>query len=176
LRLGWSHGDDETISTAQAIEWFNLDNIGRSPARVDFKKLDNLNGHYMRSASDATLADGTLALLKSKGVSVTADLHAKLIAAMPGLKERAKTLVELADGAHYLMVQRPLALDDKAQKLLTPEARAILAGLGQALEASPDWSASALDAATRAQGAQTRYGRPALAGGSDRAQHLPRHL
>ncbi|MFM9862661.1 MAG: glutamate--tRNA ligase [Micropepsaceae bacterium] len=149
LRLGWSHGDDETISTEQAIAWFNLDNIGRSPARVDFKKLDNLNGHYMRSASDAVLADGTLALLKSKGAAVTDDLQAKLIAAMPGLKERAKTLVELADGANYLLAQRPLALDDKAQKLLTPEARAILAGLGPALDATAEWSAAALDAATR---------------------------
>ncbi|NOT38965.1 MAG: glutamate--tRNA ligase [Alphaproteobacteria bacterium] len=149
LRLGWSHGDDETISTEQAIEWFNLDSIGRSPARVDFKKLDNLNGHYMRSASDAVLADGTLALLKSKGAAVTDDLQAKLISAMPGLKERAKTLVELANGANFLVAQRPLALDDKAQKLLTPEARVILTGLEAALAATADWSASQLDAATR---------------------------
>lgn len=149
LRLGWSHGDDEMISTEQAIEWFNLDNIGRSPARVDFKKLDNLNGHYMRNASDAMLAEGTLALLKSKGVAVSPDLPAKLVVAMPGLKERAKTLVELAEGAHYLVAERPLVLDDKAAKLLTPEARAILAGLGQALGATEDWTAGALDAATR---------------------------
>ena len=150
LRLGWSHGDEEMISPAQAIEWFNLDNIGRSPARVDFKKLDNLNGHYMRNASDAMLADGTLALLKSKGVAVSPDLPAKLVVAMPGLKERAKTLVELVEGAHYLVTERPLVLDDKAAKLLTPEARAILAGLVQALGATADWTASALDAATRA--------------------------
>ncbi len=149
LRLGWSHGDDETISTEQAIEWFNLDNIGRSPARVDFKKLDNLNGHYMRSASDAMLAEGTLALLSAKG-AVAPDLRAKLIAAMPGLKERAKTLVELADGAQYLLVQRPLALDDKATKLITPEAREILRGVAKAFEATADWTAPALDAATRA--------------------------
>ena len=150
LRLGWSHGDDEMISTEQAIAWFNLDSIGRSPARVDFKKLDNLNGHYMRSASDAALADGALALLASKGTATPADMKAKLVAAMPGLKERAKTLVELADGAYYLMAQRPLVLDEKAKKLLTPDARAILKGLGQALGASGDWTAAALDAATRA--------------------------
>jgi glutamyl-tRNA synthetase len=150
LRLGWSHGDDETISTEQAIAWFNLDNIGRSPARVDFKKLDNLNGHYMRAASDSALAEGTLALLGSKGVAITPDLKEKLAAAMPGLKERAKTLVELADGAYYLLAQRPLALDDKAQKLLTPDARKILAGVGKALAATADWDAAALDAATRA--------------------------
>jgi glutamyl-tRNA synthetase len=156
LRLGWSHGDDEIISTEQAIEWFNLDSIGQSPSRVDFKKLDNLNGHYMRQASNAMLADGTMALLKSKGVGVTPDLHAKLVAAMPGLKERAKTLVELADGAYFLLAKRPLEIDDKAKKLLTPEARAILRGVGKELEAT-DWSAAALDAATRAYAEQNGH-------------------
>jgi glutamyl-tRNA synthetase len=155
LRLGWSHGDDEIISTEQAIAWFNFENIGRSPARVDFKKLDNLNGHYMRGASDAVLADETLALIKSKGAKVTDDLQAKLIAAMPGLKERAKTLVELADGAHYLVAQRPLEMDDKAQKLLTAEARRVLAGLEQALAAVAEWNASELDGATRAYAEQS---------------------
>jgi glutamyl-tRNA synthetase len=150
LRLGWSHGDDETISTEQAIAWFNLDNIGRSPARVDFKKLDNLNGHYMRGASDSALADTTLALLKSKGAAIVPDLREKLVAAMPGLKERAKTLVELADGAYYLIAQRPLTLDDKAQKLLTPDARKILAGVKEKFAATAEWNASALDAAARA--------------------------
>lgn len=154
LRLGWSHGDDEIISTEQAIEWFNLESIGQSPSRVDFKKLDNLNGHYMRQASDAMLADGTMALLKAKGIAVTSDLHAKLVAAMPGLKERAKTLVELAEGAYFLTAKRPLELDDKAKKLLTPEARAILRGVGKALEAT-DWSAQALDEATRAYAEQS---------------------
>lgn len=150
LRLGWSHGDDEIISTAQAIDWFNLESIGRSPSRVDFKKLDNLNGHYMRAATDDALADGTLALLASRATTVPSDMKAKLVAAMPGLKERAKTLVELADGAYYLLAQRPLVLDDKAKKLLTPEAKAILKGVGQALGAAGDWTAPALDAATRA--------------------------
>ena len=145
LRLGWSHGDDEFISTAQAIEWFNLDNIGRSPARVDFKKLDNVNGHYMRQASDEALADATLPFLKTPA---TADLRTKLIAAMPGLKERAKTLVELADNASFLVVKRPLSPDDKAQKLLTPDARSVLARLQPALEQAP-WDAAALDAAVR---------------------------
>jgi glutamyl-tRNA synthetase len=156
LRLGWSHGDDEIISTEQAIAWFNLDSIGQSPSRVDYKKLDNLNGHYMRQASDVGLADGTMELLKSKGVPVPGDLHAKLVAAMPGLKERAKTLVELADGAYFLTAKRPLELDDKANKLLTPEARAVLKGVSKALEAT-DWSAGALDAATRAYAEQNGH-------------------
>jgi glutamyl-tRNA synthetase len=148
LRLGWSHGDDETISTTQAIEWFNLENIGRSPARVDFKKLDNLNGHYMRQASDEALVDATTPLLTARGHAVDADVRAKLIAAMPGLKERAKTLVELAEGAYFLFAKRPLSLDDKAQKLLTPEARSILKRLHQAFQEVP-WDAQALDQAAR---------------------------
>jgi glutamyl-tRNA synthetase len=103
----------------------------------------------MRNATDDVLADGTLTLLASKGTAVPPDMKAKLVAAMPGLKERAKTLVELADGAYYLLAARPLALDEKAKKLLTPESRAILKGVGQALAATTDWSAGALDAATR---------------------------
>ena len=146
LRLGWSHGDDEIIPTAQAVEWFNLENIGRSPARVDFKKLDNVNGHYMRQASDEALADATLPLFKGQA---SPDLRAKLIAAMPGLKERAKTLVELADSAQFLTATRPLKLDDKAHKLLTPEARALLGRLKSLFEQTASWDAPALDAAAR---------------------------
>jgi len=148
LRLGWSHGDDEMISTAQAIEWFNLDSIGRSPARVDFKKLENINGHYMRQASDEALADAVAPFLKARGHDVDSDLRAKLIAAMPGLKERAKTLIELTDSAHYLVARRPLDLDDKARKLLTPEARSVLARLGPVFEQAP-WDAQSLDSAAR---------------------------
>jgi glutamyl-tRNA synthetase len=148
LRLGWSHGDDEIISTEQAIEWFNLESIGRSPARVDFKKLDNVNGHYMRQASDAALAGATLPLLQAKGHAVDAALHAKLLAAMPGLKERAKTLVELADGAYFLVARRPLVLEEKAAKLLTNEARSLLGRLLPLFEQTP-WEAGALDSAVR---------------------------
>ena len=148
LRLGWSHGDDETISTAQAIEWFNLESIGRSPARVDFKKLDNLNGHYMRQASDEALTDATIPLLKVRGQSVDGETRLKMIAAMPGLKERAKTLVELAEGTYFLTAKRPLALDDKARKLLTPDARSILRRLLDVFEAAV-WDAQTLDAAAR---------------------------
>ncbi len=148
LRLGWSHGDDETISTEQAIEWFNLDNIGRSPARVDFKKLDNLNGHYLRQTSDETLADALGPLLDQRGTKVDDELRAKLIKAMPGLKERAKTLVELADAVYFLTARRPLDLDEKAKKLLTAEARAILKELKPVLAAAK-WEAQTLDAAAR---------------------------
>lgn len=148
LRLGWSHGDDEMISTAQAIEWFNLESIGRSPSRVDFKKLDNLNGHYMRETSDEALTAALMPLLEKRGVRGDAALRANLVKAMPGLKERAKTLVELADGVYYLTARRPLELDDKAKKLLTPEARSILRQLKEAL-AQVQWDAPSLDAAAR---------------------------
>jgi glutamyl-tRNA synthetase len=148
LRLGWSHGDDEFISTAQAIEWFNLESIGRSPSRVDFKKLDNLNGHYMRETSDDALADALTPLLAQRGTQVDADLRTNLIKAMPGLKERAKTLVELADGVYFLTAHRPLELDDKAKKLLTPEARAILRQLHDVLR-DAKWDPQSLDSAAR---------------------------
>jgi glutamyl-tRNA synthetase len=148
LRLGWSHGDDETISTAQAIEWFNLESIGRSPARVDFKKLDNLNGHYMRQASDEALTDATIPLLKARGQTVDGETRLKMIAAMPGLKERAKTLVELAEGTYFLTAKRPLKPDDKAQKLLTADARSILKRLLDVFQEAV-WDAPSLDAAAR---------------------------
>lgn len=144
LRLGWSHGDDEFITTAQAIEWFNLENIGKSPARFDFKKLDNLNGQYIRAMDDGALAE---AVAEFSG-SLDDRAKARLKAAMPGLKERAKTLVELSQGAEFLYTDGPRALDEAAAKILTPEARAVLAGLIAAL-ASREWIAPELEAATR---------------------------
>lgn len=149
LRLGWSHGDDEIISTEQAIEWFNLESIGRSPSRVDFKKLENLNGHYMRLASDESLADGVLGLMSRQGAGVSGHGRAKLIQAMPGLKERAKTLVELVGGCAYLFAIRPLVPDAGAAKILTAEARKILAGLVAQLEVA-GWTTAELETATKA--------------------------
>jgi glutamyl-tRNA synthetase len=148
LRLGWSHGDDETISTEQAIEWFNLESIGRSPSRVDFKKLDNLNGHYMRLAGDERLADGVIGLMAKKGSNITADARQKLLQAMPGLKERAKTLVELSSGSEYLFAKRPLMTDAGAAKILTSDARKVLAGLHETLSKA-DWTVAELEAATK---------------------------
>ncbi len=144
LRLGWSHGDDEFIPTAQAIEWFNLENIGKSPARFDFKKLDNLNGQYIRAMDDAALAE---AVADFTG-SLDERAKARLKAAMPGLKERAKTLVELSQGAEFLYTDGPRTLDEAAGKILTPEARGVLAGLVAALSAR-EWIAPELEAATR---------------------------
>jgi len=149
LRLGWSHGDEEIIPTEKAIEWFNLESIGRSPSRVDFKKLDNLNGHYMRVASDERLADEVLRLTATKHPSPAADTRAKLVTAMPGLKERAKTTVELATSAEYLFATRPLPVEPAAAKLLSAEARAMLGRLVAVYEQTA-WDAAALEAATKA--------------------------
>jgi glutamyl-tRNA synthetase len=149
LRLGWSHGDEEIIPTEKAIEWFNLESIGRSPSRVDFKKLDNLNGHYMRVASDERLADEVLRLTATKHPSPAADTRAKLVTAMPGLKERAKTTVELATSAEYLFATRPLPVEPAAAKLLSAEARAMLVRLVAVYEQTA-WEAADLEAATKA--------------------------
>src|ERR1700744_5745812 len=134
LRLGWSHGDDEIIPTEQAIEWFNLDSIGKSPARMDFKKLDNLNGHYIRATPDEILV---------------APARQRLAAAMPSLKERAKTLEALDQGAEFLYTDGIRDLDAAAAKLLSPDARALLARTLPALEAT-DWTGPALESSARA--------------------------
>jgi glutamyl-tRNA synthetase len=149
LRLGWSHGDDETISTEQAIAWFNLESIGRSPARVDFKKLDNLNGHYMRAAEPGVIAEEALRLMARKGAPpLSTAARAQFEAAIPGLKERAKTLNELIDGASFLYAARPLVPDAKAAKILSEDARALLARLRLALTDAA-WEAAPLEATVK---------------------------
>lgn len=125
LRLGWSHGNDEIIPTAQAIEWFNLESIGKSPARLDFKKLDNLNAHYLRETSDAVLADEIAAMLGRENPprNLTALARERLIKAMPALKERAKTLVELREAAEFLFTDGVRQYDEAAAKILTEDIR-----------------------------------------------------
>jgi glutamyl-tRNA synthetase len=155
VRLGWSHGNDEIFSTEQMIEWFGLEALGRSPARFDFAKLENLNGHYIRTANDADLLEYLRELLphlpqeKNLAAGITPEGWAKLELALPGLKERAKTLVELLDNAGYLFAKRPLALDEKAEKILTPQARMHLKGLADRYASVAEWTAAALEAATR---------------------------
>jgi glutamyl-tRNA synthetase len=151
LRLGWSHGNDEIIATAQAVEWFNLENIGRSAARFDMKKLDSLNGHYIRQTSDADLAREVVELLSRETPprALNEKARARLIAAMPGLKERAKTLVELASAAEFLFGDGPRTLDEQAEKILTPDARSVLGQVVAELEKS-DWAGPALEEKARA--------------------------
>jgi glutamyl-tRNA synthetase len=150
LRLGWSHGNDEIIPTAQAIEWFNLESIGKSPARLDFKKLDNLNAHYIRAMDDTVLADEVAAVLARKDPpqTLTAQARARLNAAMPSLKERAKTLTELAEAAEFLYADGARDLDDAAKKVLTDEARR-LNGEFLALIAETPWQAAAIEEKAR---------------------------
>ncbi len=156
-RLSWSHGDDEIFSTEQAIEWFELDGIGKSAARFDFAKLENLNGHYMREASDARLVEALKEMLPhvDGGPEMLEALRqpgneAKLMAAMPGLKERAKTLVELQHSSGFLFAPRPLALEDKAKALLDDGGREVMAKLLPELESVSDWAVEPLEAAVRA--------------------------
>jgi glutamyl-tRNA synthetase len=144
LRLGWGHGDDEIISREQAIQWFGLDHVGKSPSRFDFKKLENLNGHYIREADDKRLAKLVAARLEL----ASAD-EALLLRAMPELKARAHTLIELAAGAEFLFAKRPIEPDNAAAALLTDEARELLGAAHRALAALAEWDAASLEAAIR---------------------------
>jgi glutamyl-tRNA synthetase len=155
VRLGWSHGDQEIFSTEEMIEAFSLDQVGRSPARFDFAKLENLNGHYIRQSSDEELVRAIETILPEHGPArglgreLDPELRARLVQAMPGLKERARTLIELLDGASYLYAQRPLALDEKAAQLVANGGRERIAGLVPRLQALSEWSAESTEAAVR---------------------------
>ncbi len=139
LRLGWGHGDDEIISRAQAIDWFDLGAVGRAPSRFDIKKLDHLNAHYMRESSDARLAALIAPMIGQDA--------ARIAAAMPVLKPRAKTLLDLAQGCGFLFGLA--ALDEAARKQLGGEALSLVAAAQAALSQIPNWTPEAADAAVR---------------------------
>ncbi|MBB3234700.1 glutamate--tRNA ligase [Phyllobacterium endophyticum] len=161
VRLGWSHGDDEIMSDEQMIQWFEISDINRGAARFDFQKLEAINGHYMRMSDDAGLVQAMVDILPEieGGAEMLSRLDGntkkQLLAAMPGLKERAKTLVELADSAKYLFAQRPLSLDEKAYGLLNEEGRSILSGVLPQLASVEQWEPGPLDAAVRAYAEET---------------------
>ena len=155
VRLGWSQGDQEIFSTEEMIRAFDLPGIGRAAARFDFAKLENLNGYYIRHTEDKALLglfERVLdyvpagAELKPKLGDLT---RAKLLAAMPSLKERAKTLIELIEGASFIFAARPLQIEPKALVLLTPESRKLIARLRAVLETVEPWSAETTEAAMR---------------------------
>ena len=154
VRLGWSQGDREFFSTEEMIEAFDLAQVHRSPARFDFVKLENMNGHYMRAADDAELTQALIDTLPylprgpEKLAQIDATKRAQLLKAMPGLKERAKTLVQLADSADYLFDQRPLTLEAKAAALVE-KGRAHLKALHVRLSALPEWTVASTEAAVR---------------------------
>jgi glutamyl-tRNA synthetase len=155
VRLGWSQGDREFFSTPEMIEAFDLGHVGRSPARFDFVKLESMNGHYMRASADQDLVASLEAALpylppqENRPLELDSAMRAKLLAAMPGLKERAKTLIELMDGAAFLFARRPLPLDPKAAGILEAGGRVHIANLLGRLTALPNWSASGAEEAVR---------------------------
>ena len=185
-RLGWSHGDDEIMSTDEMIQWFDLDAIGRSAARFDFAKLENLNGHYLRATPDAEIVQRLKALIPELpgGAAlldqIGKDGWAKLARAMSGLKERAKTLVELLDNAAFLFAKRPLALDGPASKLLDAPGRQMLAALLPRLERAEPWTAGHSRGCRarlcRGDGPEARQGGSAAAGRFNRPVNVPRYL
>jgi len=145
-RLGWSHGDDEFFTDAQALEWFDLTSIGKSPARFDFKKLENLCGQHIAATENAALLHELKTFLAATGQSGLQDSKISLFeAAMPQLKERAKTYGELIDKAHFIMVDRPVSPDEKAAKVLDTVSRGILKELTPHLQ-NVSWTRANLEA------------------------------
>ena len=157
LRLGWGHGDHEIISREQAVEWFDMADVGKGPSRFDLAKLQNLNGHYMREANDARLA-----ALTAERLSAPVDMDL-LTRAMPVLKVRAKDLIELAEGSAFLFAQRPLSFTEKAAALLTDEARERLAAMHERLASASEWEIEPLEASLKAMAEELGLGLGKLA-------------
>lgn len=150
LRLGWGHGDAEILSREEQIRLFDLDGVGRSPSRMDYAKLLYINGVWLRQADDTRLTNDVMERLgKMEGVDTSDATRAKVLSLMPGLKERAKTLVELADNAAFLGRSLPLSFNAKAEKLLTPENRVMLGRLAEALMATGPFTKENIDATLR---------------------------
>ena len=162
LRLGWGHGDAEIISREQAVEWFEIGDVGKGAARFDLKKLQNLNGHYIREADDARLAARVAQRLSLQMGELDEAGLTLLTEAMPVLKVRAADLIELANGAQFLFAQRPLVLDEKAAGLLTDDARALLGAIAERLD-GVDWAATSLEAALKAMAEERGLGLGKLA-------------
>ncbi|MCC4252767.1 MAG: glutamate--tRNA ligase [Pseudomonadota bacterium] len=146
LRLGWGHGDEEIIPIDRAIELFDIAGVGRSPSRFDIKKLENLNGHYLREADDARLAALVAPRLESRlDTQLNDGQRDILVQAMASLKPRAKTLNEIAEGAEFLFKSCPLDFDEKASALLDEPARALLTKTADALQSVPSWTVEAIE-------------------------------
>ncbi|PHZ85351.1 glutamate--tRNA ligase [Paremcibacter congregatus] len=152
VRLGWAHGDDEIFSEQQAIEWFSLEGIGKSPSRFDFVKLENLNGYYIReAASNETLVEICRPLIeKNLGRPLTDDEAALLVPAMDEFKPRAKNLNDLAESTLFLFAERPLTMIPKAEKILTEDAKQILTKAIAVLDQAAAWDIESLEADIKA--------------------------
>jgi len=143
-RLGWGHGDDEVFSDDQAIAWFDVKDVVKAPARLDWAKLAFINNHYIRAATDERLVAMTLDAHHGRGVHVGAPHLPALTRAIPLVKEGAKTILDLADLTLFTLKDRPLALDDKTAGLLTDETRERLGRLRAAIDAAPEWDVATL--------------------------------
>jgi glutamyl-tRNA synthetase len=173
-RLGWAHGDHELFSDEQAIEWFDLPGIGKAPARLDFDKLAHVNAHWIRLAEDDRLAKLTLDAHLAQGRALQPDDEARLLRAMPFVKDRAKTVVELVAQTEFVLKQRPLALDEKTRGLLSGEGGERISRLRERLRLFQSWDVFALEAELKAFAEEEGVGfgkigpsmRGALTGGS----------
>ncbi len=161
LRLGWAHGDAEIVSTEQAVAWFDLDGVGRAPARLDMAKLLSVNAHWLRERPDAELVELLRPRLERMGLSVDAEGERRLLEGMPGLKQRARTLVELADSAAFYVRPRPLPLDGKAAKVLEGPVLQGIGAVAERLARIEPWTEEAIEAACRetAEAADLPFGK-----------------
>ena len=156
VRLGWSHGDQEFFSTDEMIAAFGLETIGRSPARFDFAKLEHINGQYMRASTDEDLLAAIESLLPEIGnergwpPALSEKARGDFLKAMPGLKERAKTLIELVDSAYFIYATRPLNFEPKAEAILDDGGKQRIVAILPSLSAISNWSAETTEAAVRA--------------------------
>jgi glutamyl-tRNA synthetase len=149
LRLGWGHGDAEIISDEQAIEWFDIANVGRNPSRFDFAKLDNLNAHYLRTlAPDQLMPQLVARIEKDLGRALDESAVLRIAKGLEGLRVRARTLAELAQAAQVYVAERPIEPSVDAAKLIG-DGRAVLARLLPALEGLADWRGELLEQSAR---------------------------
>ncbi|MFN4091924.1 MAG: glutamate--tRNA ligase, partial [Brevundimonas sp.] len=145
-RLGWAHGDEELFSDEQALEWFDLTGVGKAPARLDFDKLAHVNAHWMRMADDDRLAKLVLDIHMSRGHTLGPDDEARLFKAMPFVKDRAKTTLELADQTAFVLRQRPLTIYEKGLPMLAGESGERIGRLCDRLALFQSWDVLALEA------------------------------
>jgi glutamyl-tRNA synthetase len=143
-RLGWGHGDDELFSDAQAIEWFDVQDVVKAPARLDWAKLGHVNNHYIRIADDSRLADLVVEAMGRRAANLSSDPRPHLLTVIPLIKEGAKTLLELDDLCRFAVARRPIHLDEKSRALLSVETRARLSRLAAHLAGEDDWAPAAL--------------------------------